>query len=84
VSALQRLIIAGVAAALVSAPAVAVERLGRTAADSPLSAQNECTATRCETAKSPEFCIADDSCAQALPASAIVRFDALMDHAALH
>lgn len=79
-SAFARLIIAGVAAALVSAPAVAKDRLAKFE-PAPVTAQESCHGwgVRCEPEITPQYCIADGKCAVALPASALVRYDQRMD-----
>jgi hypothetical protein len=84
--ALANLIIAGAALALISSPASA--GMGRVAAiemdTKAATAQQACVGwgVRCEPEVLPEYCIAADKCATALPASMLVRYDALMDAAA--
>jgi hypothetical protein len=84
-SALRNLIIAGAAAAFISAPALASDRLAKLET-APVTAQESCTGwgVHCEPEITPEFCIADDKCAVALPAAALVRYDQRMDAAAGH
>lgn len=82
-SALTRLMIAGVAAALFSAPAIAMDASGKPDAriDNIATAQQTCTGwgVRCDLEVTPEYCIADDKCATALPAALLVRYDQRMD-----
>jgi invasion protein IalB len=84
-SALRNLIIAGVAAAFVSAPALASDRLAKQETPT-VTAQETCTGwgVHCEAEVTPEFCIADGKCAVALPAAALVRYDQRMDAASGH
>jgi hypothetical protein len=85
VSALTRLMIAGAAAALFSAPALAADVSTKldAAFDTTTVAQqqDDCRGwgVRCELDVSPTYCIADDVCATALPATALVRYDQHMD-----
>jgi hypothetical protein len=77
--ALVTLIIAGATAALFSAPALAAERVAKldvTTAVTELAAQESCVGwgVRCELDVTPEFCIAADKCATALPGSAMLRY----------
>jgi hypothetical protein len=83
-SAILRLIVAGAAAALISAPAIASDRLAKLEPSATVTAQESCTGwgVRCESDITAEFCIADGKCAVALPASALVRYDQRMDAAA--
>lgn len=76
---LNKLIIIA-AAALVSAPAIAADRLAKIES-ATVTAQETCTGwgVRCETEVTPEFCLAEDMCATALPGSALVRYDQRMD-----
>jgi hypothetical protein len=83
-SALVRLMIAGVAAALFSAPAVAMDasKLDRAFYEvATAQQQDDCRGwgVRCELDVTPTYCIADDVCATALPATALVRYDQHMD-----
>jgi hypothetical protein len=84
--ALSRLIIAGAAAAFISVPALAADRLAKLEPSADVTAQESCTGwgVYCESDVTPEFCIADGKCAMALPASALVRYDQRMDAAAAH
>lgn len=77
---LEKLIIAAAAAALMSAPALAADRLAKIE-PTTVTAQESCTGwgVRCETEVTPEFCLAEDMCATALPASALLRYDQRMD-----
>ncbi len=79
-SAILRLIIAGATAALISAPAGASERAANLET-AQATAQEECRGwgVRCEPEITPEYCIARDKCAIALPGIALVRYDARMD-----
>ena len=85
-SAISRLIIAGAAAALISAPALASDRLAKLQPTTTVTAQESCTGwgVRCESDVTTEFCFADGNCAVALPASALVRYDQRMDAAVSH
>ena len=85
-SALSRLIIAGATAALISAPAIASDRLAKLEPSTSVTAQESCTGwgVRCESDVATEFCIADGKCAVALPAAALVRYDQRMDAAVSH
>jgi hypothetical protein len=83
--ALANLIIAGTALALMSAPASAA--MGRAAAHvetADATAQQGCLAggAACATEPLAQYCIADDKCATALPASTLISYDARMDAAA--
>ena len=82
-SALSRLIIAGIAAALISAPAAAMEtvRTASVTTTATVSAQEYCQGwgVRCDGEVAPTFCIADDKCATALTGSALIRYDQRMD-----
>ena len=84
-SVLRNLIIAGSAAAFISAPVFASDRLAKLET-TPVTAQESCTGwgVHCEVEITPEFCVADDKCAVALPAAALVRYDQRMDAAAGH
>jgi hypothetical protein len=84
-NALTRLIIAGAAAALFSAPAIAMEATKTasvTVADTT-TAQQDCRGwgVRCDIDVAPVFCIADDKCAPALTGTALIRYDQRMDAA---
>jgi hypothetical protein len=80
--ALATLIIAGTAAALFSAPVAAQSptKLDAVRLD-VATAQQTCQGwgVRCDTEITPEYCIADDKCAVALPASSLIRYDQRMD-----
>ncbi|HHY49758.1 MAG TPA: hypothetical protein GYA10_08435 [Alphaproteobacteria bacterium] len=82
-SALTRMMIAGVAVALFSAPAMATEASGKLDArlDTIATAQQACTGwgVRCASETTPAYCIADNRCAIALPAAMLVRYDQRMD-----
>ena len=82
-SALVRLTIAGAVAALFSAPALAADGVAkldplRTVAASQQQACQGGDMT-CDIEVTPRYCIAEDKCAQALPSSALVRYDQHMD-----
>jgi hypothetical protein len=82
-SAFVRLMIAGAAAALFSAPVVAMEPSSKLDAFELATAQqqDDCRGwgVRCALDVSPTYCIADDKCATALPATALIRYDQHMD-----
>lgn len=84
-SALSRLMIAGVAAALLSAPVAASEYASaklEAGFAASTTAQQDCRGwgVRCDVVEvTPEFCIAADKCALALPGSMLVRYDQHMD-----
>lgn len=82
-SAFLKLIVAGAAIAFLSAPAVATDRATKIET-AHATAQQDCRGwgVSCELQTMPEYCIAEDRCAVALPGSAIARYDALMDAAA--
>jgi invasion protein IalB len=79
--ALYTLIIAGATAALLSAPAGAVETTKTTVKPSFTAQQTTCQGwgVRCQTDVTPSYCLAEDKCATALPGSALIRYDQLMD-----
>jgi hypothetical protein len=82
--ALQTIIIAGATAALLSTPAGAVDTAkSRTDKTAFLAQQTTCQGwgVRCEPDFAPTYCLAEDKCATALPGSALVRYDQLMDTA---
>ena len=83
-SAILKLIAAGTAVVLMSAPVAAMDRTATETAQ--VTAQEDCRGwgVRCEPEILPEFCIAEDKCAVALPGSALIRYDARMDAAAGH
>jgi hypothetical protein len=78
---LARLMIAGAAAAaLFSAPAMAMDSSTKLSpATQTAAAVQHTTVAANETQVTPEFCIAADKCAVALPASYLVRYDQRMD-----
>jgi hypothetical protein len=80
--ALLTLIIAGATAALLSAPAGAVEPV-KTDLKTAFSAQQATACqgwgVRCEIDVTPSYCLAEDKCATALPGSALIRYDQRMD-----
>lgn len=80
-SALTKLIAAGVAAALISAPAIALEANVKSSPRTEVAAQQDCRGwgVRCPVDVTPTYCIADDSCATALPGIALIRYDQRMD-----
>lgn len=81
-TALKSLIIAGIAAALLCAPAAAKESM-KAVATAELAAQTaevcQGWGVRCTVDVTPSFCFAEDMCAVALPGSALIRYDARMD-----
>jgi hypothetical protein len=82
--ALQTLILAGATAALLSAPAGAVETAKSEIDKTAFTAQQTTCqgwGVRCEPDVAPTYCLAEDKCATALPGSALVRYDQLMDNA---
>lgn len=81
--ALSRFALASVALAFIGSPAFA--GTAEPQAEPKLAvAQQSCQGwgVRCEPEALPQYCISADKCATALPASALVRYDALMDAAA--
>jgi invasion protein IalB len=80
---LQRLMIAGAALALLSAPAFAhqTSKLDAFQVEPATAQQQTCQGwgVRCDGEVTPSFCIADDKCASALPGGAIARYDQRMD-----
>jgi hypothetical protein len=81
--ALLTLIIAGATAALLSAPAGAVEPSKTDLKGTFAARQSNCQGwgVSCETDVTPSYCLAEDKCATALPGSALIRYDQLMDTA---
>ena len=81
-SALSSFIAAGLAVALLGAPVSAADRIDKIA-PAQASAQEECRGwgVSCDIGATPDFCIAEHKCATALPASALIRYDARMDAA---
>lgn len=75
-SALARLMIAGAAAALFSAQAIAMEPSVRATPVADVAAAQQLPA---QAADAPAFCIAADKCAVALTADYLVRYDQHMD-----
>lgn len=75
-SSLARLMIAGAAAALFSAPAMAM-----TPSHQPVPVTEVAATQQAQPAAgpAPEFCIAADKCAVALPGDYLVRYDRHMD-----
>jgi hypothetical protein len=75
--------IAGAAAALFSAPALASQtsKLEAYQARPATAQQQTCQGwgVRCDGEVTPSYCIADDVCANALPGGAIARYDERMD-----
>lgn len=84
-SALARLMIAGAAAALFSAPAFAMDastKLNAASFDIATAQQQTCTpgwGVHCDAAVAPEYCIAADKCATALPGEMLISYDQRMD-----
>lgn len=81
--ALAKLMIVGFVAALCSAPALAKD-IGKPDMAPELSAQQQQEVCRgwgvsCPADITPIYCIADDVCGPALPASALIRYDRHMD-----
>jgi hypothetical protein len=80
--ALYTFIIAGATAALLSVPAGAVETAKTIAAKQSFTAQQTTCqgwGVRCQTDVTPSYCLAEGKCATALPGSALIRYDQLMD-----
>ena len=73
-----RLMIAGTAAALFSAQAMAMDS-SKLAPVADVAAAAQQTTVAATEASAPEFCIAADKCAVALPADYLVRYDQHMD-----
>jgi hypothetical protein len=81
-SALSRLMIAGAAAALFSAPVAAMEAKTKLDVSYDAAAQQQTCrgwGVHCELEVTPEYCIAANKCAIALPAAALIRYDQRMD-----
>jgi hypothetical protein len=81
--ALLTFIIAGATAALLSAPAGAVESSKTDLKGTFVARESTCQGwgVSCETDLTPTYCLADDKCATALPGSSLIRYDRLMDAA---
>lgn len=81
--ALSRFTLASVALAFIGAPVLA--GTAELKAEPKMAvAQQACQGwgVRCEPEALPQYCISAEKCATALPASTLVRYDALMDAAA--
>lgn len=76
---LARLMIAGAAAALFSAQAMAMDSSTKLSPLADVAAVQHTTVAATETQVTPEFCIAADKCAIALSADYLVRYDQHMD-----
>lgn len=82
--ALSRFALAPVALAFIGAPAVAGTAELEAQPKVATATQQACQGwgVRCEPEALPQYCISADKCATALPASTLVRYDAIMDAAA--